>query len=258
MLKVLAMLALCIPAWSLADTPFAGTWVLQPELTEYPIGALSIKVDHGIFQRLDCKEPFDVPADGVDHPVARALFDSIAVQVRGHNRLEMTQKVADRVTWRGVYTVSSDRRSLTLEFDDRRASVPVTGAIRYAREGEPAGMTALTGTWRPQSMTRLSDSGQTMAFHDTDNGIAMSAADGRSFEAKFDRQYYPVQGPLGETIAVGRPAPATLQLNMTKNGRPIDVSRATVADDGQSMTVRQVDQVCTAEAVLTFHRMPAP
>jgi hypothetical protein len=235
------------PALCLVASPFAGTWVIKPELTSYSAASLAFKIEKGIYKRTSCATQIETPADGADHLVANEeYFDSIRIRVVDRNRVELTEKKANRATWTGLYTAAPDRRSMTLRFTSFRAPNSVAGELTYARRGDIiSGAHAVSGDWLPGKLTKLSASGLTMTFKDTDDGLTMTAADGRSFEAKFDHQDHPLQGDVaGATVRLGRLAANTLQISLQHRGWPVELSRATVAADGQSMTLIEVDQNC--------------
>jgi len=258
-MKQMLPAVLLLPALSYAS-PFAGKWVIQPELTQFSQRSLSLVVDEHTYKRTSCRAPLEVSADGSDHPVTTdALFDSMSVRALDGSRLEITHKVEGKPTWKGLYTVSSDKRSMTLEFTDTSAPQAVTGVLHYTREDSPSpGLHAVSGTWHPEKLDKLSMSGLQVTFRDTDNGVAMTGSDGRSYEAKFDRQYYPFKGDAAKTVvSVGRVGPTTLQINRMQNGQLFEASRATVSDDGQTMTWIALDIQCQVKTTLTLQKQPA-
>jgi hypothetical protein len=260
--------------WTWSDNPFEGSWVIQPELTTFGMRSPILSLERGEFRRSDCKtEPIDVPADGAAHGVkGQPLFDTISVRVLDPKRVEIVEKNTDKPAWKGMYTVSANGRSMRLEFEDDRATKPVTGALEYMREGDaPAGAHAVSGTWRPEKLTRLSSSGQTVTFamqrKDTERdlevapgpnfyaGFAFTGGDGRSAEGKLDAHDFPLNGYLpGATIALNRLQPNILQFNRSQNGVLVELTRAMVASDGQTMTLSQIDWVCQAKTVFILNK----
>jgi hypothetical protein len=258
-MKQMLPVVLLLPALSHAG-PFAGVWVIQPELTKFSLRSLSLVVDEHTYKRTSCRAPLEVPADGSDHPVITdALFNAMSVHVLDDSRVEVTHKVDGTLTWKGLYTVAPDKHSMTLQFTDTSAPQAVSGVLHYTREdGVTPGLHAISGTWRPDKIAKLSDSALTLTFRDTDNGLAMRAGDGRSYDAKFDRQDYPFQGDAAKTVvSVGHPSPSTLQINRKLNGQFVEVSRATVSDDGRTMTWIALDSQCQAATTFTLQKRPA-
>ena len=176
------------------------------------------------------------------------------------NRVEIAQKAGGRLTWKGIYAVAQDGRSMQLTFDDRRSTKAVTGTIQFARETEGAADAhRLSGTWRAEKLLALGGAGLEMTIKDTDNGLTMSASDGRSFEVKFDRQDYPLPGYMnGATVQVGRRAAQVLQINRRQRVILIDFTIATVADDGQTMKWGQLDMQCQSKTTWTLLKRNLP
>jgi hypothetical protein len=201
-----------------------------------------------------------VPADGSEHTVeGTPTLDAMSVHVVDARRMEISRKLAGKLIWKGLYTVSPDQHSMTLEFVDDGAPHTVTGDLLYTRETSVMpGLHTVSGTWRPEKISKLSASSLTMTFRDTTNGLAMAASDGRSYDAKFDRQYYPLQGDAAHTVvSIGHINPSTLQINRKQDGILLEVSRATVSDDGRTMTLIELDRQCQAATTFTLQKQPA-
>jgi hypothetical protein len=264
--------------WSWADRPFDGTWVIEPARTNFDAGmrAPTFDLDRGVFRRSDCRlGAVEVPADGKQHEIKdQPLFDAMSVQVIDGKHVEILERNAGKAVWSGRYALSADGRALQLDYEDDRATRPVTGSLTYAREGEVVkGPHLLSGVWRPTKLTNLSASGQTLtiamqpqgslhpvaAGPDPTMSFHLAAGDGRSADGRFDAHPYPLSGWLpGSSVVVGRLWANTLQINRSVNGELVEMSRATVSADGQTMTLAQVDWVCQAKAIYTLRKKSAP
>jgi len=261
MMKLVLVLAALLPALAVAETPFAGTWVIQPELTTFAQRSMTVMIERGTFTRSDCGTAVGIPADGSDHEVkGQPLFDHMSVRIKARARVEIEQNLAGKTTWKGLYTVAKDRRSMTLAFEDDRPTNAVTGVIQYAREGEPlSGAHALSGTWRPEKLIQLSASALTLTIQEKDDGLALNWSDGRSTESKLDAKYYPLNGYLdGATISILHPRADTLALNRLQNVVPVEVSRLIISDDSHTLTNKRVDWLCQAATVFVYQRLAAP
>jgi hypothetical protein len=250
--------ALAMPALvAQAVTPFAGTWTIEPQQTEFALNsALGLSLEHGTYKRTTCAVSHEVPADGADHPVSDDPFiESMAVRVKDDLVVEVAQKAHDQLIWQGRYEVASDRKSMTLAFEDHRPAQAVSGRIRFERVGEPvASGNALSGTWQPTQLLDLSPSGRTVTFRDTEHGLVMQAADGRSFDIVYGGgNNEPLMGyERGARVHVGRRAPNMLQINRTQNGEMVELVFGTVSPDGKQMQWSQVDWLCRAQTILTM------
>jgi hypothetical protein len=257
--KCLVGLVFCLPFTCLAETPFPGTWVVQPSLTTFSLRPLSLLIDSGMYKRSSCVPDPDVPTDGRDHTIAGdPLVESMSVRLLDGSRVEVVENLSGKLVWKGHYAVSKDHKSMTLEYEDHRASNTVSGTVQFAREGDVlANAHLLSGTWMPEKLVALSATGLYMTIRDADNGLTVSAGDGRSYDIKFDRQDYPLAGYLdGATVQVGRRAPQTLQVNRKQHGAYVEMSLATVSDDGRTMQLSQVDWQCQSKITWTLRKQP--
>jgi hypothetical protein len=258
--KCLVWLGLCLPLTCWADTPFAGTWGVQPPLTTFSLRPLGLLIDRGMYKRTSCVPDPEVPTDGRDHAIAGdPLAESMSVRVLNGSRVDVVEKISGKLVWKGHYTVSNDHKSMTLEYEDHRASNAVTGTVQFAREGDVlANAHLLSGTWKAEKLLELSATGLYMTIRDAENGLTMSAGDGRRYDIKFDRQDYPLIGYLdGATVQVGRRAPQALQVNRKQHGAYVEMSLGTVSDDGQTMLLGQVDWQCQSRITWTLRKQPA-
>ena len=196
------------------------------------------------------------------------FFDRMAVRVVDGRRVAIQQKLGDRTTWKGGYTVSKNGAEMTLEFENDLAAKPVTGALQYVREGTAvAGAHPLTGTWRIEKLIRLSPSGSSLTFtieqsrsgQDTDDGFTFLAGDGRSAEGKTDAKDYPLQGYLeGGTLSVNHLQPSVWKMNHKQNSTLVEVLAAMVSDDGGTLTLRQTDLLCEEVTIFTLRKQTLP
>jgi hypothetical protein len=244
--KLFLLLGL-VPTLSLAS-PFTGTWQLQPELTKFREEPLKVILDQGRYKRLGCINAVDVGANGSDQSVdGHPDFDSITVAVLDGHQVRITQKKAGKATWTGLYTVAADGHTMKLDFTDTRALQPVTGEMLYERVSDSgiSGDHALSGAWRPEKVVNISTAGRKLTFKDTAGGLAMTAADGHKYEAKFDFKDYPVEGDVSDAkVALNRVGPQVVQFSLKRGNALAEVSRATVSDDGHSLKLTAVDREC--------------
>lgn len=280
-MKRLVIITLLFPAWAMADSPFAGTWIMQPELTTFGEDhPMTIMIERGGYRRTDCVPGIELAADGSDIAVKdQPLFDHMSVRVVNRRRVDISQEMGGKLAWKGSYTVSKDQRSMFLDFDDERTATPVTGTLEYARVGEPLSAAhALSGSWQPQKLTRISSSASTLTIDDTRqdssqsstqdagqdthpgsvSGLALTWSDGRHVQSPLDAKYYPLSGYLpGAIESVMRPRPDTLAINREQGIVPVEVSRVIASPDGQHLTVKHVDWLCRSLTSYVYLRKTA-
>jgi hypothetical protein len=258
--KLTALLILYSPILSYAETPFAGTWVAQPELTAYSLRPLSFMIEGGTYKRTSCVPTPEVRTDGNEHDVLGDPFvQSMSVRLLDANRVEVAQKVAGRLVWKGIYTVGKDGNSMVLKYDDHRPSNTVSGTIQYARDGAAIpNAHLLSGTWKPEKLLDISPSALSMTIKDTDQGLNLTASDGRAFDIKFDRRDYPLGGYLdGATVQVGLRTPQLLQINRKQQGVLVEMTIAPISPDGQTLLFGQLDEQCQSKVTWSMSKQPS-
>jgi hypothetical protein len=265
MRKMCAWLVVLLPiSWPIscfAETPFAGTWVVQPQATEYSLRPLSFMIERGTYKRASCAPDVEVPTDGQEHALdGDPLVQTMSVRLMDAHRVEVAQKIGGRLVWKGSYTVAKDQKSMTLAYEDHRATNAVSARVQFARDGETVpNAHLLSGTWKAVKLLDLSSTGLTMTIEGTDNGLRMNASDGRAYDIKFDRHDYPLTGYLeGATVQVGLRRPTTLQVNRKQHGAYVEMSLGQLSDDGQSMQLSQRDWQCQSLVTWTLRKQSPP
>jgi hypothetical protein len=258
-------LLLLLPGISPADNAFEGTWVMRPDLTTFSPHTVDFLIERSTYRRTDCGDPIEVAANGADQPVDRQpLFDSMTVRLADRYKVEVTQKLKGKLAWKGTYTVSRDQRQMTLDYEDDRASSPVTGTIQYSRIGEPLpGAHSLSGSWRAEKLIHLSPSALTLRIEILGKGMGLQWSDGRRVESNLDGKYYPLNGYLPEAgVSVLHDRPDLLALNRAQNNVAVEVSRAQLSGDSQTLSYAQVDWLCRKTVNFSYRRQaemtPAP
>jgi hypothetical protein len=235
------------PVVCVAESPFAGTWTVQPEATEFRGRSLGLLVDKNEYKRTSCTTARQVPTDGKDHPIGGdPLLQTMSVKLVDAHRVEVVQKIADLEVWKGSYVVSKDGKSLTLTYRDQRSQLPTSATLRYIREGEVVpNAHLLSGIWAPQQISNLSAAAVSFTLRDTENGLQMSAADGRGFETNFQVKDVPLSGYLaGASVLVLKRSDHTLQINRKQKNVLVNFSVGDISADGRTMSLMEMDWQC--------------
>jgi hypothetical protein len=235
--------------------------MLEPELTTIGGRDPTFSVEQGAFKLTTCVNPVDIAATGKAVPVAnQPLYDAASVKILDAHRVELAELLAGRLTWKGLYAVSKDRRAMTLDFEDDRAEQPVTGRIDYVRVGEPlARMHGLSGTWHPEKLERVSESGSSIVIQQSEHELVLSRKDGSRIDSMLDANYYPISGYVaGATASILHPGPDLLAVNTKQGITLVDTARAVVSADGNTLSYRHVDRLCGGIVTLTYQKKVAP
>jgi hypothetical protein len=239
MKKLLALLLLS-PSLLFAQSPFDGTWMAKLDSVEFPKKPDSYLLQKGIYECSSCVPKFKVTADGTDQKVTgHPYYDTVAVKVVDDHTIEITQKKDGKTMSTATNTVSSDGDALSSKFTDMSEDKPVTGEATATRVSKgPAGSHLVSGSWRMEKVSNMSESGLKVSYEGTENGMKMSDLNGAGYDAKFDGKDYPVQGDPGHSmVSLKRIGDDTIEETYKRNGKVVGISRLTISKDGKSISV---------------------
>jgi hypothetical protein len=163
----------------------------------------------GQFSCSTCTPPLQLAADGAFHPVTgRPYADHISIKVDDDHNVTRTGQKAGKTTSTAKYTVSADGNTLTVAFTDLTGSKPVNVNYTGTRVAPaPAGAHAISGSWKQQNPSNISDEGLTATFKADGDVLHMTTPTGQSYDAKLDGSDTPMKGDIGGTV-----------VSVTKNG----------------------------------------
>jgi hypothetical protein len=215
--------------------PINGTWKTD---------LVSIKIDSrpdqyllkgGQFSCPTCTPQIAVAADGAFHPVDRPYADHMSVKVDDDHNVTRTNQKGGKTTFQQKFSVSADGNTLTSTFNDTSGTKPVTGTFVETRVAPaPAGAHAISGSWKPQRPTNISDEGLTVTISADNDMLHVRSPAGQSYDAKLDGTETPVKGDIGGTMAsVKKLGPGSYQETDKRRGKVTDVITMTVGADGK-------------------------
>jgi hypothetical protein len=238
-----------------AQTAFEGTWKVDVNKTQLPKRPETYLLKDGQFTCSTCHPVLEVKADGKDQPVSGSkYFDSVAVTADQPFTVDLVYKKGGKTVDTEQWTVSPDGGTLTEKSTQRPegSSQPVNSQITLARvQKGPQGAHAISGTWRPDRMDSVSDSGAMATFHSTGDGMSYSTPTGLSYDAKFDGKDYPIKNDPGNTmVSLRKIDDHTIQETDKRDGKVISVNRLTVSPDGKMMTITTNDHQTGARSTV--------
>jgi hypothetical protein len=257
MKKMLLALMLLASATLFAQTPFDGTWVAKLDTAKLPTKPDKYTVNNNKYECLTCVPKVDVKADGTDQKVTgHPYYDSIAVHVVDASSVEIIEKKDGKVMYTAKETVSSDGKTLNDKFTDTTGTQPVTGEVISTRVSEgPAGSHAISGAWRASKYSNMSDTGLTVTYQGTADGLKMSDQTGDSYDAKFDGKDYPINGDAGHTmVSLKRIGNDTIEETDKRDGKIVGVYRLTISSDGRSIHAEYNDKLHGTTMSLTLEK----
>jgi len=258
------VLALMSSLSALAQSPFDGTWVLDPPLPPKPI---EYSLANGTFHCSGCIVNVEVKADGLDHKVlASDYWDTLNVQSLDSHTVEIIAKKAGKTMLTEFDEVSPDGSTLTQLVTDTTEADPVTIETLHrrlesaTREKPAADSHLISGSWRAYLIHRSSN-GSSISYKCTPDGFSGETPLGEKFNAKFDGKFYPVEDDPGHTlIAAKLLSPNEVELTHKRGDKDeiVSVSRMTADPDGKTIHVVFENKDAGTTATFDFHRQPQP
>jgi len=257
MTKLIA-LALLIPAFAMAKSPFDGTWMTRLDSMQFSGKPDVYVIGNGMYDCKSCVPPYKIKADGTDQPVPEHDYlDHSSVKIVSPTSIEITDKKDGKVTSTLTITVSADGSKHTGKFTSYVGEKPFSGEFTEKRVGPaPAGAHALSGSWMQDSMADMSAVARTVSLQSTPNGLKMMW-NGQTTDAKFDGKEYPVLGDPGKTmVTLKKVSDTQIEETDRRRGKVFDVVVWTVAADGKTINVVDTDPQHETKTTYTADKQP--
>jgi len=220
-----------------AATGIDGTWKADLATVQIDTPPDQIVLKDGKYSCSSCTPPYDVAADGAFHPVKRPYSDSMSVKIDDDHNVTQTSKKGDQVVGTTKYSVSADGKTLTISFTDSSVpnAKPVTGSLTETRSADaPAGAHALSGSWKMNKYTNVSDEGLTVTYKLDGDTLHLTTPGGISYDAKLDGSDTPIKGDIaGTTAAVTKTGDNVYVETDKRDGKVVSVTTTTVGADGK-------------------------
>jgi hypothetical protein len=257
MKKMLLALVLLASATLFAQSPFDGTWMMKLDTAKLPAKPDKYTVTNNKYECLTCVPKVEVKPDGTDQKVTgHPYYDTVAVKIVDASSVEIIEKKDGKVMYTDKSTVSPDGKTLTDKFTDTTGTQPVTGEAMSTRvSAGPKGSHAISGSWRADKFSNMSDNGLTVKYEGTENGLKMSDLNGNSYDAKFDGKDYPINGDPGHTmVSLKRIGNDTIEETDKRDGKVVGVSRMTVSSDGKTIKAEYNDKLHDTTMTFTMEK----
>jgi hypothetical protein len=236
---IVLLAALGAAAVSHSQSPFDGTWRLNPASAKFTPKPFTSYTSQGWFHCVSCTPPFDVAADGQDHAVSGHAFSTVSVTLVDAHTIKFVYKKDGRVTGDELDSVSPDGKIMTSATSNYPANGQVTHATaKLKRVGVLSlGVHATSGNWQVLNFT---DTENDLLTTYTTNGDELTMTDptGDSYTAKFDGSDYPYKGNYGvNAVSLKRIDARTIEETDKRDGTVVGVYKMTISPDGKSMTI---------------------
>ncbi|HKF06486.1 MAG TPA: hypothetical protein VKB49_29480 [Candidatus Sulfotelmatobacter sp.] len=252
-MKTLPLFLFAVPALAFAQSPFDGTWILDPPLPENPI---EFVLAGGTFHCSGCIVNMDVKADGLDHKVPEAdYWDTINVQALDSHAIEIIAKKAGKTMLTEFDAISPDGDTLTQVVKDTTEAQTVTVETMCRRVNKgPADSHLISGTWHAYLIHRSSN-GLSITYKCTPEAFSGETPLGEKFNAKFDGRFYPVEDDPGHTMVAAKLlAPNEVLLTHKRKDKIVSTSHLTADPDGKTIHVAFENKDAGTTSKFDFHR----
>jgi hypothetical protein len=229
---ILAGASLSAPA--AAQSPFDGTWAIDPASTHVFRTRYDITLADGMFACNWCRPAWRIPADGRFHPVAGQMgYDEASVTIIDGQTAQFRRRRGGRETYAATDKVSADGRHLAFSWVERNGDKVVeTGTGLWVRRGQRnTAAHPVTGQWR-ELWTRA-NSAQTGRFTMKLDGtrLHMVLAPDQQFTATLGGPPARIEGDRrGTMVIIRRHGRQTLVQTDSINGKIVSVTRSTLHD----------------------------
>ena len=241
---VVLLAAIGAAAVSHAQSPFDGTWRINPAQSKLAAKPFTFYTSQGWFHCVSCTPAYDIQADGQVHPVQGQPFDSASVTlVDAHTVKSVLMKDGKTIT-DFTSVVSADGKTLTNTFTNypMNGGEPVHEVDIQKRVGVlRPGVHATSGNWQAVKFTG-SENDLLFTFKTSGDELTMTDTTGDSYTAKFDGNDYPFKGAYGtDAVSLKRINARTIEETDKLKGKAQDTQTMTVSPDGKTMTVAAHD-----------------
>jgi hypothetical protein len=237
------------------QSAFNGAWRIDAAQSKLSPQPNNFYIAKGWYHCTSCSPAIAAEADGKDHAVQGASYDTLNVRVVDLHTIELIARKNGKVMYDQTRTVSVDGKKLTVKTTvyPANSSKPVDSEIVAVREGPvPSGAHATSGEWK---IEKLHASANGLTFTDKVSGgeLTMTDPTGESFTARLDGTSAPVKGAYDfDSVSVKMINPHTMEETDMRNGTVVHVMRMTVK--GSTMHIEATNKLTGRTDNLVAHR----
>ncbi len=237
-----------MPVLATDQSQFDGTWKFIPSSLQFDKKPDEYLLQNGMYDCKTCAPPISIKADGTDQKVTgHPYFDTMSVKAVDDHNIEMTSKRDGKVVGTEKDSISSDGKTLTVNWTDsgQPSGGTQTGTFMMTRvKAGPAGANLISGSWRAEKLEQSTESGLLWTFKISGDEVMMTNPTGQSYTAKLDGSDAPYKGDPGTTsVSVKTHGKDTLEETDKRDGKVIGISKMTVSPDGKTMKIVYDDKL---------------
>lgn len=231
------LLLLVTPGIAIAQSPFDGTWLIDPASFHPPEAPAEFLLVDGMFRCTGCLANVSMKADGLDHSIPDSVYwNTASVRSLDARTVEIKTTKAGKNFYSETDTVSADGKELVQLVRDTTEAEPVTTETRFHRiQKGPRGAHTISGSWRAYKVAKSLNS-LTIKYKCTVQGFSAETPLGEKYDAKFDGKFVLVEDDPGQTmVAVRRIDERTVETTIKRGNEIAGGSRLMVSSDGQAL-----------------------
>lgn len=231
-----------IPIQAMAQSPFDGTWKLDPNTAQTQAKPEKYLLKDGRYDCSTCDPPLHVRADGNDQKITGdPCSDTVSVKTIDDRTVEETYKKNGAIIETSKMNVSSDGNKATVDWSGRcdpRGELMTIQYIMTRVAPGPPGAHVVSGSWRLTKRVKGSDNVFTATLKLEGDTFSFSDPVGYGYTAKLDGTETPMKGSLGnEIVSVRRLAENTIEETLKENRKVTEIVTYTLSADGKSMII---------------------
>jgi uncharacterized Zn-binding protein involved in type VI secretion len=245
-MKKLLFVLLLVPVLGWAQSPFDGTWKVEPDKTKHSKKPDVLLLENGMYECKSCVPPINVKADGQFQPVSgNPYLDMMKVEVVDDHHVNSESQKAGKQVSAVKRSVSDDGKTLTeaWTYYGNPTGGPVSGTDVLTRVGKAPGGNAVSGSWRQEKGDVATADALLFTFKSGGDSLAMTTPTGQSYDAKLDGKDYSMVGDPGVTTVSLRRIGNDIEETDKRDGKVIWVGKMSVSADGKTMTVEGDDKL---------------
>jgi hypothetical protein len=236
--RVLLLVLIAAAALLAADSPFAGTWKLNPAKSEFTGTTIAFEQAAGGGMKMTADgQSYTFKVDGKSYP---AFMGTAAIWTQVNpTTWQAAYKKSDTglALFTQVLVLSPDGKTLTSTYKGTKPSGETfEDATVFQRVSGTAG---LAGTWK-SAKVQISSPDTLQITAGKDDGLAFAIpAYKMTADVKFDGKDYAVSGPTipaGSTMALRRIDARSIELIQKVDGKVVYRDTMTVSADGKTLT----------------------
>ena len=244
------------PGIAIAQSPFDGTWRIDPSSFYVPEAPAEFLLANGMFRCTGCLANVSMKADGLDRSIPDSLYwNTASVRSVDERTVEIRTTKDGKNFYTETDTVSGDGKELTQLVRDTTEAEAVTTTVRFHRMTEgPAGAHSISGSWRAYKVEKSPNS-LIIKYKCTAQGFSAETPLGEKYDAKFDGKFVLTEDDPGQTmVAVKRIDERTVETTIKRGGQIAGGSRLVVSADGQTLYVVHHDENGKQTGSVVMHK----